>query len=143
MENITVGEILGWLGLVAGAVTSAGVIVKAVKVARDKRRDQIIKEVAAVIEKELAKVQARMDASDAKIDDVRKSLDQNNLETARVDLGQAIEHAPHEHKAILDLAWHYFIELGGNSWMWGKFKKWADDEDVDISHITERMTHLS
>lgn len=142
MESITLGEILGWLGLIAGAITSVSVIFKAAKTVRDKRRDQIISQVEAVVEKEFAKIYARMDSSDARLAQLQKSLELNNLETARVDLVQAIEHAPHEHQAILAQAERYFIELGGDAWMSGIFREWAEREKVDISHISAMVAHL-
>ena len=90
----------------SGAITSIGVFIKVVKAACDKRRDQIIAEISAVVKSEVAPLKERMNATDTKLDTLQASLDQNNLETARVDLNQATEHAPHEHKAILDLAKH-------------------------------------
>lgn len=73
---------------------------------------------------------------------LQEDLAENNLETSRVDLYQAMEHTPHEHKAIFDLAWRYFVDLGGDSYMSGEFKKWAEQENVDISAIIERAKHL-
>jgi len=91
---------------------------------------------------EVKRLAAKVDGQSAQLGKMRNELSQNNLQTARVDLYQAITHTPHEHKAILDLAWHYFVELGGDSWMSGEFAKWAEREKVDISHITEQTAHL-
>lgn len=73
---------------------------------------------------------------------IRKELEENNLETARVDLMQAIEYAPKEHKAILDLADYYFGTLKGDTWMSGIFMEWSIKEKVDVSRIIEKAKHL-
>lgn len=73
---------------------------------------------------------------------MRSELTENNIQTARLDLCQAITHSPKEHQAILKLAWHYFVELGGDAWMSTMFKEWAGKEGVEISHISKHVTHL-
>lgn len=84
----------------------------------------------------------KVDNQNSEIGQVRHELTQNNLQTARVDLFQSIKHTPHEHRAICDLGWHYFVELGGDSWMSGEFAKWAIQEGVDISYIAKHSPHL-
>lgn len=94
------------------------------------------------VETEVKRLAAKVDNQSSELGKIRNELAQNNVQTARVDLYQAINHTPHEHKAILDLAWHYFIELSGDSWMSGEFTKWAGREQVDISHISAQVAHL-
>lgn len=40
-------------------------------------------------------------------------------------------------RAIEDLAYHYFAELKGDSYVYGVYADWAKNHGVDYSHITE------
>ncbi len=99
------------------------------------------KVLGAALEKHLRPITEHQAALGKDVRALRNELTQNNLQTARVDLNQAIEHTPHEHKAILDLAWHYFVELGGDTYMTGVFKDWAEKEQVDIEYILQHIRH--
>lgn len=135
MDGVTIGQIAGWLALIAGIFTSFGVIYKVMSTFASKALDKALERaLQPMIEK-----QSNLEDEVAKF---REELRQNNLETARVDLMQAIEHTPGEHKAILELGWHYFVELEGDAWMSGVFREWATRENVDISYIAARAAHL-
>lgn len=135
MPNITLGDIAGWLTLIAGIITSAGVIYRFLVKQREKS-------LAIALDKALAHVLERQAAMEGKIDAMASNQLQNDLETARVDLMQAIHHAPHEHQAILSLGERYFLELHGDTWMSGVFREWAKIEGVDIGYISNRAQHL-
>ncbi len=124
-------QIAGWL---AGAITTFGVIYAFVT----KVGNRVL---STALDKYLKPITDHQTELSKEVRALRVELQQNNLQTARVDLNQAMEHAPHEHKAILDLAWHYFIELGGDTYMTGLFKAWAKREGVDISHILQHVKH--
>lgn len=136
MDNITLGDIASWLALIAGIITSAGVIYKFLTRQRQKALE-------ASLQKALAPILERQTALEGKIDAMTASQLQNDLETARVDLMQAIHHAPNEHQAILALGERYFLELQGDAWMSGVFRDWAKSENVDINYIAARAQHLN
>lgn len=134
MDQVTLGQILeigAWI--LGAAATISGLYALFSRLSN--------KILGAALEKQLKPILERQEALSKEVRALRNELAQNNLQTARVDLSQAIEHAPHEHKAILDLAWHYFVELGGDTWMTGRFKEWAKQENVDISHILQYVRH--
>ncbi len=134
METITIAQILeigAWL--LGAAATISGLYALLSRVGN--------KVLGAALEKYLKPIMEHQEALGKQVRALRNELAQNNLQTARVDLNQAIEHTPHEHKAILDLAWHYFVELGGDTWMTGRFIEWADQEHVDITYILKYIRH--
>lgn len=135
MDTLTLGEIAKWLALIAGIITSVTAIYKV-------WHRIVSSALTNALDKSLEPIRAQQAELSKELKAVRNELSQNNLQTARVDLTQALEHAPHEHKAILDLAWHYFIELGGDTYETGLFKEWAKQEKVDISHIMDQAAHL-
>lgn len=134
METITIAQILeigAWL--LGAAATISGLYALLSRLGN--------KVLGAALEKYLKPIMEHQEALGKQVRALRNELAQNNLQTARVDLNQAIEHTPHEHKAILDLAWHYFVELGGDTWMTGRFIEWADQEHVDITYILKYIRH--
>lgn len=134
METITIAQILeigAWL--LGAAATISGLYALLSRLGN--------KVLGAALEKYLKPIMERQEALGKQVRALRNELAQNNLQTARVDLNQAIEHTPHEHKAILDLAWHYFVELGGDTYMTGIFKDWAEKEQVDIEYILQHIRH--
>lgn len=134
LSQINLGDIAVALASVAGAIGSIAVIYKAIaKIAG--------KALGTLFENHLKPITDNQEILVKDVRALRVELSQNNLQTARLDLTQALKHAPKEHKAILDLAWHYFIELGGNTYETGLFKEWAEKEGVDISHILDQMAH--
>lgn len=138
MTDITLGQIAATLAFTAGVIGSIATIAKVYgryKTKELERFREVIKSEVAPIKSDLAETQHQLQA-------LQDSLQQNNVQTARLDLNTAIEHTPHEHESILKLAEHYFLELGGDAWMSGKFRKWANEEGVDISYIMEQVPHL-
>lgn len=122
----------GIVTLLCALISAGGTI--AVAVISNRGRSENREHSAAQLS-ELAELQKR-------VSKLQEGLDANNLETARVDLFQALNHTPHEHKAIMELAWQYFVDLGGDSYMSGEFRKWAETEKVDIEAIVARARHL-
>ena len=135
MESLTLWDFFSWIGMIAGAITGCTVIYNFLVKQRQKSLD-------ASLDKALKPILERQAALEGKIDAMATNQLQNDLETARVDLMQAIQHAPSEHQAILALGERYFLELQGDTWMSGVFRKWAEDENVDINYIISRAAHL-
>lgn len=134
MDRVTLGQILEIGTWILGATAT----ISGLYALFSKLSNKII---GVALEKQLKPILEQQEALSKEVRALRNELAQNNLQTARVDLNQAIEHAPHEHKAILDLAWHYFVELGGDTWMTGRFKEWAKQENVDITYILKYIRH--
>lgn len=44
---------------------------------------------------------------------------------------------PEDKRAIEDLAYHYFAELKGDTYVYGLYAEWADAHDVDYSQILQ------
>lgn len=129
----------GIITLLCTLITAGGTI--AVAVISNRGRSESREHSQAQIE-EAKKLQELTKELKGQVDHLQQDLYENNLETARVDLFQALNHTPHEHKAIMELAWRYFVDLGGDSYMSGEFKKWAKAEKVDIEAIVARARHL-
>lgn len=139
MDSVTLGQISELLTWLAGIITSGTVIYKLISNYSSKKLDQAIR---ASMESVIKPLQDELAEVKNELHTVRAELEDNNIQTARLDLNTAIEHTPHEHETILKLAEHYFLVLGGDAWMSGKFRKWAKDEGVDISYIVEQVPHL-
>lgn len=115
MSSVTLGQILEIGAWILGATaTLSGLYALLSRLGN--------KVIGSALEKHLKPITENQEALGKDARALRNELAQNNLQTARVDLNQTIEHAPREHKAILDLAWHYFVELGGNGYMLGGSK---------------------
>lgn len=146
IQNITILDISLTLAFIAGLIGSITAIKKVYDAHKTKQREQERVELQAIIEtaieKKMQPVREQLATNQNDLKLIRTELEANNLQTARVDLTTAIEHAPHEHEAILKLGDHYFLELGGDAWMSGIFRKWANAEGVDISYIVEQVPHL-
>lgn len=138
LSGITLGQIAMALAFVAGVIGSVTAIWKVYGKYKAKELEQI----QQIIRAEIALIEAELAETKRQLQDLQDSLQDNNIQTARIDLNTAIEHTPHEHEAILKLAEHYFLDLGGDAWMSGKFRKWANDKGVDISYIMEQVPHL-
>ena len=132
MDGLTLGEIGGAVALIAGIISGVGVIIKLVGPMASKAFQKALQEA-------LKPVIAKQTSLESGVHDIHAQLKENSLATARVDLFQAISHTPKEHKAILELASHYFLDLHGNSYMYGEFERWAETEKVDISFITSQI----
>lgn len=85
-----------------------------------------------------------------RLDALERKEDANNLQTARIDLRQALQHSPDNIPAVLELARIYFLNLGGNADLGRKFlawvkkynvQEWADTHDEDIANLIEAATH--
>lgn len=146
IKSITVGDIALTLAFVVGVIGSVATLhklyVKHKQAVREREQAEIQKLVQAAVTEAIKPLQTQLAVTQAKVDHMQGDLTQNNLQTARIDLNTAIEHAPHEHESILKLADRYFLELGGDAWMSGKFRKWAKDEGVDINYIADQIPHL-
>ena len=129
---MTLGEIGGSVALIAGIIGGVGVIIKLVGSMASKALQNALQEA-------LKPIIAKQTSLETGVHNIHAQLKENSLATARVDLFQAISHTPKEHKAILELASHYFLDLHGNSYMYGEFERWAEAEKVDIRFITSQI----
>lgn len=130
---------MDWSGIISTTITVFGTLGVAY-ITYGMKRDN--KQSNDDVGGKIQELSIKVDNQNSELGKVRNELAQNNLQTARIDLFQSIKHTPNEHRAICDLAWHYFIELGGDSWMSGEFAKWAIQEEVDISYIAKHSPHL-
>lgn len=130
---------MDWSGIISTAISMFGALGVAY-ITYGMKRDT--KQSNDNVGEKVKELSVKVDNQNNELGKVRNELAQNNLQTARVDLFQSIQHTPHEHRAICDLGWNYFVELGGDSWMSGKFTEWAIQEGVDISYIAKHSPHL-
>jgi len=133
MEELTLGQIVQALTFIAGGI---GALTAILKVSAKAWRKFFTSEFKKALEP-LSEAQAGLKTDLA---DLRSDLARNSLQTARIDLLQAIVHTPTEHEAIFELAENYFLKLGGNTNMLGKFKNWAEQEEVDIEYILKKIS---
>lgn len=94
--------------------------------------------------------QREIELINKRLDTLEQKEDANNLQTARIDLRQALQHSPDNIPAVLELARIYFLNLGGNADLGRKFlawvkkynvQDWADAHDEDIANLIEAATH--
>lgn len=94
--------------------------------------------------------QREIELINKRLDTLEQKEDANNLQTARIDLRQALQHSPDNIPAVLELARIYFLNLGGNADLGRKFlawvkkynvQEWADTHDEDIANLIEAATH--
>lgn len=64
------------------------------------------------------------------INQIKNDLVENNLETCRVDLRQALEHSRDDIRAILELARRYFVDMHGDADLGPKFLFWVEEKRV-------------
>lgn len=94
--------------------------------------------------------QREIELINKRLDTLEQKEDANNLQTARIDLRQALQHSPDNIPAVLELARIYFLNLHGNADLGRKFlawvkryrvQEWADAHDEDIANLIEASTH--
>lgn len=85
-----------------------------------------------------------------RLDALERQMVANNLQTARIDLRQALQHSPDNIPAVLELARVYFLNYHGNADLGRKFlawfkkyhvQEWADTHGEDVSNLIEAATH--
>lgn len=131
-----------WLVVLAKVISFIAGLIGGITVIWKFFKRPLSKALNLMLSKALQPVIERLTRIENQQQEMNESLATNNLQTARLDLNQAICHTPHEHKAIMDLAWNYFVVLQGDAWMSGVFQKWAKDEGVDIGYISAQSKHL-
>lgn len=62
----------------------------------------------------------------------RRKLESIELGIVRLQLLNLIQHAPHMHAEILEVAHRYFAELGGNWYMQAIFTEWAGEQELPL-----------
>lgn len=71
------------------------------------------------------------------ISPITGKLDSLEQSTTRSELLLLINNYPNDKRAIEELAYHYFTDLKGDSYVYSLYTDWANAHDVDYSHITE------
>lgn len=88
--------------------------------------------------------------TDKRVERLERQMEANNLQTARIDLRQAIQHSPDNIPAVLELARLYFINYHGNADLGRKFlawfkkykvQEWADAHGEDVANLIEAASH--
>lgn len=130
--ELTVEQIGNTLVLIAGIITSVTLIARSAGKGTQKMLEKALND-------EIAPLVASQEQTEKKLDALKVQVDANTLMTSRVDLSNAIKESPKEHQAILHLAECYFLGLRGNSYLFYKFKQWAEQEQVDIGYIIENI----
>lgn len=72
---------------------------------------------------------------DKKLDNISEQLDNIELDSTRTQLLTLMSNYPDNESEILKVAYHYFRELGGDWYMSELFSKWAEERNIDVSHI--------
>lgn len=72
---------------------------------------------------------------DKKLDNISEQLDNIELDSTRTQLLTLMSNYPDNESEILKVAYHYFRELGGDWYMSELFSEWAEERNIDISHI--------
>lgn len=109
--------------IICGAFSLIGVIVVALISNHTKAETKRGADASVATKKEVSKINERLDKFEA-------GLDQNNLQTCRIDLRQAFHHSRDDIPATLELSWRYFVDLHGNADLGPKFLQWVEEYKV-------------
>lgn len=69
--------------------------------------------------------------------EIRESDKEQTLAIARLELLHLMEKDPENTVAILRVAKHYFVDLGGDTWMSEKYSQFADEHGLDASFVVK------
>lgn len=72
---------------------------------------------------------------DKKLDNISEQLDNIELNSTRTQLLTLMSNYPDNESEILKVAYHYFRELDGDWYMSELFAEWAEERNIDVSHI--------
>lgn len=72
---------------------------------------------------------------DKKLNNISEQLDNIELDSTRTQLLTLMSNYPDNESEILKVAYHYFRELGGDWYMSELFVEWAEERNIDVSHI--------
>lgn len=72
---------------------------------------------------------------DKKLDNISEQLDNIELDSTRTQLLTLMSNYPDNESEILKVAYHYFKDLDGDWYMSELFAKWAEERNIDVSHI--------
>lgn len=72
---------------------------------------------------------------DQKLDNISGQLDNIELNSTRTQLLTLMSNYPDNKSEILKVAYHYFKELDGDWYMSELFSEWAEERNIDVSHI--------
>lgn len=72
---------------------------------------------------------------DKKLDNISEQLNNIELDSTRTQLLTLMSNYPDNESEILKVAYHYFKELDGDWYMSELFAEWAEERNIDVSHI--------
>jgi len=137
--------------IILGIITASVTIYEIKNVKRDasaKHEQQT--EASNDLKARLARIESRQEQTERKVDKMDAALGANNLQTARIDLRQALQHSPDNIPAVLELARVYFLNYHGNADLGRKFlawfkkykvQEWADAHGEDVANLIEAASH--
>ena len=115
-----ISEIIpAWAQKIAAFITACGIIAGVISAAVAYIQDAITKSLRSDIEK--------LSADVASI----------KLDTTRMQLLTLINEDPDNTTDILKVAKYYFRDLKGDWYMSGMFTKWAEQHEIDVSHLVQ------
>ena len=126
MENITLGDLRAWLGLIAALIASIVAIVTAVKKVVKKVIKALQKDQTEEINKRFDKIDARLDETDAKVNKIDMEHCKNYLVTFLAEVEQGKVHQEIEMERFHEELEHY-TKIGGNSYVKAKAEKLKND----------------
>lgn len=72
---------------------------------------------------------------DKKLDNISEQLENIELDSTRTQLLTLMSNYPDNESEILKVAYHYFKDLDGDWYMSELFTEWAEERNIDVSHI--------
>ena len=72
---------------------------------------------------------------DKKLDNISEQLNNIELDSTRTQLLTLMSNYPDNESEILKVAYHYFKDLDGDWYMSELFAEWAEERNIDVSHI--------
>lgn len=87
-------------------------------------------------------IDARMETTIAEVESIRQGVDENkrniDLSTTRLELLSLIAHNADNVLEIEKVAYHYFVELGGDWYMSQIYTDWATAYNADITFVAHK-----
>lgn len=75
------------------------------------------------------------ESTNERLDSISKKLETIELDTTRTQLLTLMSNYPDNESEILKVAYHYFKDLDGDWYMSELFAEWAEERNIDVSHI--------
>lgn len=130
--------------VICTAITAIATIAVAIISKNNHNTDKHVKADLERMSTSLRNVHNHLGAIEAKLND-------NDLQTCRIDFRQMVLHCPDNIPAVLEVATRYFLDLGGNADMGALFlwwvqkynvEQWANEHRRDIGPLLACARHL-